>query len=140
MSVVDLDLIVVVQCLVRVMFFFVRVSSRRHPLDIPVYRRIVNSLMLLVLCLQSALHIKIELSLAFDALLFHVSDDALVHCGLFPFLLKVDKDDCAGGEEGCSRKGELRGTRHGGFGFFEGSERRWCRFGWQSEERCVGEI
>lgn len=35
--------------------------------------------MLLVLLLEGALHVKVELALALDALLLHVADDAFVH-------------------------------------------------------------
>lgn len=41
--------------------------------------RVVHRLFALELCLQLLLHIKVQLSLALDSLLFHIADDTFVH-------------------------------------------------------------
>lgn len=43
------------------------------------FQRVVNTLFELVLCLQLALHIKVQLSLSLDALSLHIADNALMH-------------------------------------------------------------
>lgn len=48
----------------------------------------MNVLLALVLFLEGALHVKVELALSLDALLLHVADDAGVHC-LFLFVSGV---------------------------------------------------
>lgn len=87
----------------------------------------------LVFLLENPLHVEVELPLALDALLLHVSDDALVHClwksvrqslgmrgrgdgaayGLLGALLEVDEEDGGDGEEGGAGEGQLGCARHG---------------------------
>lgn len=43
-------------------------------------RDVADGLAFFVLLLELTLHVKVELALTLDALLFHVSDDALMHC------------------------------------------------------------
>lgn len=43
-------------------------------------RTVVHLLCFFVLLFQLALHFKVRLPLAFDSLLFHISDHACVHC------------------------------------------------------------
>jgi hypothetical protein len=43
-------------------------------------RRVRNTLDFLIFFLELPLHLKISLSLSFDALLLHVSNDSSVHC------------------------------------------------------------